>query len=434
MSLSFVLMASMKRLLAFLLACSVLESSEAADFTISAYDRTNNFTWNNVFSNAITTVEGAARVLGPWVPLQSIYDKGSIDHVTLPPATRTEFYRLLQVDISATAQGYTNFIESYGVITTIAGNGVGGTDGVDYWRSTMEGGFATNAALSRPHIAASDRAGNVYIADKDSHSILKVTPDGRIHTVAGAHGPGFNGDGPAAATNLLLNQPNGIHVRSSGLYYILDSANNKVRRVETNGIMTTLFTIPAAIKPGRGLWVKKDETLAYFCSGTELDKWTSTNGVTAVNTNFVDLGNLDLDSGNHVFVTDRGDNKVYRIGNSGGRTVVAGNGTKTGGGDGFTALQTGLWGVRGIWFLPNGAYLLATHEGSQVWYVDTAGTIRLLVDGLRLTHAGDGQWFHSPGLKVSEPRQITMTDDGDLLITENDLGYIRKISFSRLQP
>jgi len=58
MSLSFVLMASMKRLLAFLLACSVLESGEAADFTISAYDRTNNFTWNNVFSNAITTVEG----------------------------------------------------------------------------------------------------------------------------------------------------------------------------------------------------------------------------------------------------------------------------------------------------------------------------------------------------------------------------------------
>jgi len=81
-----------------------------------------------------------------------------------------------------------------------------------------------------------------------------------------------------------------------------------------------------------------------------------------------------------------------------------------------------------------GAYLLCDPRGQQIWYVDTAGIIYLLVDGQPAAHSGDGQWFPCTGFKISEPREITMTDDGDLLITENDNGYIRKINFGRLQP
>ena len=103
---------------------------------------------------------------------------------------KNNFFRLLAADISTnTAAGYTNLLNSYGLLHTIAGNGFGGIDGVNYWQPGFEGGYATNAALSRPHIAVADTAGNVFIADKNSHSVLKVTPDGRIHTVAGTHMP-----------------------------------------------------------------------------------------------------------------------------------------------------------------------------------------------------------------------------------------------------
>jgi hypothetical protein len=99
------------------------------------------------------------------------------------------------------------------------------------------------------------------------------------------------------------------------------------------------------------------------------------------------------------------------------------------------ALNTGLYGVRGVWLMPNGGYLLATHEGSQVLYVDASGIIHVFVDGaLGNVHDGDGDYFHSPGLKVSEVRAVSMDSRGNILITENDYGYVRMISFLRLTP
>jgi len=114
------------------------------------------------------------------------------------------------------------------------------------------------------HFAIADANGNVYIADKDSHSILKVSPDGRIHTFAGTDIAGFNGDGPAPATTLQLDSPNGEWVRPDGTVYILDTGNNKIRRVSPDGTMTTLFSVKSGIVTGRGLWVRDDETLSYY--------------------------------------------------------------------------------------------------------------------------------------------------------------------------
>jgi len=74
-----------------------------------------------------------------------------------------------------------------------------------------------------------DDASNVFIVDKDSHSVLQITLDGRIHTVAGTHVPGFDGDGPAPATSLELYQPNGLYVHGDGTFFILDTGKARVR-------------------------------------------------------------------------------------------------------------------------------------------------------------------------------------------------------------
>lgn len=68
----------------------------------------------------------------------------------------------------------------------------------------------------------------------------------------------------------------------------------------------------------------------------------------------------------------------------------------------------------------------ATHDGGQVWFVNDNDIIHLLIDGdIQHTHAGDGLPLTSPGKKISEPRAVNRSPDGDLLITESDFGYVR---------
>ena len=409
----------------------------AADFGITAFQRSGMLFWANGFPNGVCAIDTALSAAGPWQPGNGFYTSNSVGQTQVPLTSGGGYFRLWAADVSGTPGGFTNLVNAYGVIRTIAGLGEFGTDLVNYWDPSYEGGPATNANLSRPHMAMADPAGNVYIADKNSHSILKVTTDGTIHTVAGNHTGGYNGDGPDLGTNLRLNFPNGLWVRNDGTVYILDTDNGRVRRLATNGVMTTLFTVGGTngISVGRGLWVKDDESLVYFCAGTKLKKWTPGSGVKNINTSFVDLGNLIVDPQGQLVVTDRGANFVYRVNaTTGALTVIAGDGSTSNGGDGFPALNTGLYGVRGVWFLPNGGYLLATHEGSRIWYVDTAGIIHLFVDGAPYWHTGDGDWFHSPGYKVSEPRSVTLDPQGNILIVENDTGYVRMISFTRMPP
>ena len=114
----------------------------------------------------------------------------------------------------------------------------------------MEGGLATAAELSRPHMTMADRFGNLYIADKDAHGIRLVTPDGLIVTYAGTNVGGFNGDGPALEKQ--LNFPNGLYTFPDGTTFVLDLSNGRIRRLGTDGQLTTVVTDPDGISLGRG--------------------------------------------------------------------------------------------------------------------------------------------------------------------------------------
>ena len=87
--------------------------------------------------------------------------------------------------------------------------------------------------------------------------------------------------------------------------------------------------------------------------------------------------------------------------------------------------------MRGIWFLPSGAFFVATHRGSQVWYVDTAGYIHVfsMATALARTLVTAHGSTILPRARVSECRAVTLGFDGNLLITENDIGYVRKVRF-----
>ncbi len=320
---------------------------------------------------------------------------------------------------------------SYGIIETIAGTANIEGKGDNGWQAGFEGQPATAAELSRPHIAVGDAAGNVFIADKDGHAIRRIDTAGNIMTVAGTGQAGSDGDGPGVATQMRLSSPNGLWVGSSA-FYILDLGNDTVRRVR-EGSMETLFAIGGA-STGRGLWVADDESLAYVAAGSLLKKWTPSGGVQVLASGFASLGNIHVEASGTLLVADRGAHRVFRVSASGEKTVIAGNGGRTGGGDGQSALTTGLDEVRGVWAHPDGGFFVATHKGGQVWFVDGAGNIHLFVDGdANDSHAGDGLTFDDPLVRISEPRAVTMDPMGNVLITEHDGGYIRRVHYqSRL--
>jgi sugar lactone lactonase YvrE len=132
------------------------------------------------------------------------------------------------------------------IISTAAGTGLFGDWG--------DGGLATDARLSAPISLALDAAGNLYIADRDDHRIRKVDAVTQvISTVAGAHADGgFSGDG-GPANEARLSGPTGIALDEAGTLYIVDSGNNRIRRVDADtGVITTVAGTSEAGYSGDG--------------------------------------------------------------------------------------------------------------------------------------------------------------------------------------
>ncbi|MFI5148971.1 MAG: T9SS type A sorting domain-containing protein [Bacteroidia bacterium] len=122
-------------------------------------------------------------------------------------------------------------VDSSGTILTVAGNGTAGYGG--------DAGLATSAKLANPTGVAVDGSGNLYIADNYNHRIRFVNSAGIISTVAGSGVAGFAGDG-AFAIHAKLRYPTGVALDKSGNIFIADLLNNRIRKVDTTGLITTV--------------------------------------------------------------------------------------------------------------------------------------------------------------------------------------------------
>ena len=122
-------------------------------------------------------------------------------------------------------------INTLGIINTLAGNGTSGFSG--------DGGQATSANLHNPSSIVIDATGNLYIADYDNMRIRKVNTSGIITTFAGTGTTGYSGDG-GEATNANLSYPSVLDLDSMGNLYIADSENERIRKINTSGIITTI--------------------------------------------------------------------------------------------------------------------------------------------------------------------------------------------------
>jgi len=179
-----------------------------------------------------------------------------------------------------------------GTVTTFAGSdspGVGGGGLAD--------GQSTGAQFRLPVGVAVDGGGNVYVADTGNNRIRKITPDGRVSTIAGSGAAGSGGfaDGPAASAR--FNAPRGIAVDSAGNVYVADTLNQRIRKITPAGAVTTVA--------GSG-----DQGTANGAAGAA--RFSSPDGIA-------------VDSTGDLFVADNSSFRIREILTSGVVIDVAGN-------------------------------------------------------------------------------------------------------------
>lgn len=224
-----------------------------------------------------------------------------------------------------------------------------------------DGGPASQAALNSPYGVAVDSAGNVYLADSGNNRIRKINSAGVITTVAGCGNQtsacvqaGLGDGGPATAP--FINNPWDVVADSAGNFYFTDSANMRIRMVNASGNITTVA--------GGGLNNPGD-------------------GGLAVDAQLINPMGLAIDSSGNLYFTDAGANVVRKVSTSGIITTIAGNGGKGFSGDGLQAPNATLNGPHGVGVDSAGNVYIADTLNVRVRKVNTAGIIT--------TVAGNGQ-------------------------------------------
>ena len=107
------------------------------------------------------------------------------------------------------------------------------------WGFSGDGGPAVQAQFRAPDDVAVDEAGNLYIADEQNNRIRRVNPSGTISTFAGTGEQGFAGDG-GPAVEAQLAGPRGVAVDIAGNLYIADTGNHRIRKVDASGTISTI--------------------------------------------------------------------------------------------------------------------------------------------------------------------------------------------------
>jgi serine/threonine-protein kinase len=242
-----------------------------------------------------------------------------------------------------------------GDIVTLAGNGTFGFSG--------DGGPATQAQLNRPTSIFVDTLKNIYITDGNNGRIRKVDPNGLITTLAGSEPEGFSGDG-GPATEAQLNRPHGIIVRDEGIIFISDTRNNRIRKIDANGIITTYAgtgdpgfsgdggtAAQAQLNRPHGIAMDGEGNLYIADSNNNRIRKIDLSGII---TTFVDSINgpssVALGPNNDLYIAERTGQRILKRDASGTRTVLAGTGLSGFSQDGTLATEAQLGGPRGLAF------------------------------------------------------------------------------------
>jgi sugar lactone lactonase YvrE len=274
--------------------------------------------------------------------------------------------------VADTGNNRVRMVDSTGLITTVAGSGPIGW-GLGHLEG--DGAPATEARLGNPAGIAFDAEGNLYISDMRNHRIRKVDPNGIITTIAGngALYPPFGGDG-GLAIDAALNDPQGIAIDTQGNIYFVDTHNNRLRMIDHGGRISTIA--------GTG------ELASFGDEGPAVDAALAGPRAVAVDA----AGNVYVSEavwdvfGSEPSVGKGLGNRVRRIDPNGIIHAFAGTGEIGFAGDGGPATEAQLNGVNesfGLAIDAAGNVYIADSKNDRIRMVDANGIIATFADGSR---------------------------------------------------
>lgn len=282
-------------------------------------------------------------------------------------------------------------VNSAGIITTVAGNGT--------VAHTGDGGTATAAGLLNPSNMAIDRFGNIYIGE--TGYIRKVSTDGIISTVGGTGTTGYNGDG-IPATDAQLEIPYIGGVDKAGTIYFSDFGNNRVRTIDTSGMISTI-------------------------AGTGVNGYSGDGGQ-ATAAQISGPGFLYMHGSGDLYVPDNVNHVIRKIEAATGIiTTFAGNGTGGSGGDGGPATAAQFTTVNSIAFDSWGNAYVADLAEKVIRKIDGGGIISRIAGTGVAGFSGDG----GPAIdaQFSGPNQLCVNAAGNVFIADYSNNRVRKITY-----
>jgi uncharacterized protein (TIGR03437 family) len=357
--------------------------------------------------------------------------------------------------IADTKNNRVRIVTKDGLINTFAGNGQISTGGGP--SNYNDNGPATSGLLHLPSGVASDKNGNIYIADTADNTIRQVTTDGIIHTYAGDSYPGFFGDS-GNPINAEFYGPQDVAFDSSGNLYVADTQNSRIRQISpSSGLITTYAGggTTGSVGAQKGVAANGDKGLAtsaiiqvpyalaidssgvlYFAqNGDSTIRKVDTKGIinTIAGTGTAGFGGdgssatgallnfptgIALDSSGNLYVADSVNLRVRKVA-GGTMTTVAGNGVLNYGGDNGSATKAQLNGPLGTAVDGAGNLYVADAGNHEVRKIDTKGNITAVL-GNGTAGAGSNQ--------ASGPQGVTVDGSGNVYIADTQNARIVKVT------
>lgn len=329
-----------------------------------------------------------------------------------------------------------------GTISTVAGNGTAGFKG--------DGDTATSAEFANPSYAVVDGSGNIYISDTSNQVIRKVS-GGKISTYAGnnSSGAGYGGDG-GAATSALLNNPSGLALDSSGNLYIADTTNNLIRKVTSAGVISRYAGVGSAAGFGDGglalnaalnnpsaLAVDAAGNLFIADAGNFRIRKITTNGIIttvagsgsgtgyagdgglATKARLSNVKGIAVDSAGNLYLADTSNSRIRKVTADGTITTIAGTGGLGYSGDGGPANAAKFFFPSGVTVDAAGHIYVSDNQNYRVRLLTPAAQTPSISSGGVVSASGfggfnsiaPGSWIEIYGTNLATTTRQWATGD-----------------------
>jgi sugar lactone lactonase YvrE len=266
-----------------------------------------------------------------------------------------------------------------------------------------DGGAATAAKINGPFGVAVDGAGNVFVSDSRNNRIRKVDASGIITTIAGTGTPGFSGDG-GIATAAQLDSPATIAIDLSGNLYIADGGTDypRVRMINAAGIITTIA--------GDGSWGFNGDSIS------------------ATAAQLTAIAGVAVDNSGNLYIADYNVSRIRKVNTSGIITTIAGTAMYGFSGDGGPSTAAQIFFPSGVAVDNSGNVYISDEGNHRIRKINSSGIINTIAGTGSATVSGDGGV--ATAASINDPYNVSVDDSGNVYYPEGGNSTIRKINTS----